>query len=71
MCKKFKFDHKNKWYRHNPESIHENEMQKLLWDLGVQMDHLILDKRSDLVVIHKKKKKREPANQKVQLKNVE
>ena len=32
LCKKFKFDHTNKWYMHNPESVPENEMHKLLWD---------------------------------------
>ena len=25
LCKKFKSDHKNKWYLHNPESVQENE----------------------------------------------
>ena len=25
LCKKFKFDHMNKWYMHNPESVLENE----------------------------------------------
>ena len=26
---------------HNPESILKNEMHKLLWDFGIQTDHLI------------------------------
>ena len=30
MCKKFKFDHMNKWYMHNPESVLENDTHKLL-----------------------------------------
>ena len=25
MCKKFKFDHMNKWYMHNPASVLEND----------------------------------------------
>ena len=25
MCKKFKFDHTNKWYMHNPASVLEND----------------------------------------------
>ena len=25
MCKKFKFDHTNKWYMHNPSSVIEND----------------------------------------------
>ena len=27
LCKKFKFDHTNKWYMHNSESVFENETQ--------------------------------------------
>ena len=27
MCKKFKFDHTNKWYMHNPAPILENDTQ--------------------------------------------
>ena len=29
LCKNLKFDHTNKWYIHNPESILENETNKL------------------------------------------
>ena len=36
---KLKFDHTNKWYKYNSESILENDTQKLLWDFDVQMDH--------------------------------
>ena len=25
MCKKFKFDHTNKWYMHNPAPVLEND----------------------------------------------
>ena len=27
LCKKFNFDHMNKWYMRNPESVLENEMR--------------------------------------------
>ena len=30
LCKKLKFDHTNKRYMHNPESVLENETHKLL-----------------------------------------
>ena len=33
MCQKFKFDHKNKWYMHNPAPVQENNTQKLPWTL--------------------------------------
>ena len=46
-------DHTNKWYRHNPAFVLENETQKLLWDFDIQMDHLILPRRPDFLVIKK------------------
>ena len=34
-CKKFKSDHTNKWYMHNPTPILENDTHKLLWDFDI------------------------------------
>ena len=45
LCKKFKFDHTNKWYMHNWECILENETHKHLWDFKIQTDHLIPARR--------------------------
>ena len=56
LCKKFKFDHTNKWYMHNPESVLENETHKLLGDFEIQTDHLISARRVDLIIINKKKR---------------
>ena len=30
MCRKFQFDHTNKWYMHNPAPVLENDSHKLL-----------------------------------------
>ena len=57
IYKKFKFDHNNKWYMHNPAPVLENDSQKLLWDFNIQTDHLIPARRPDLIIINKKKKK--------------
>ena len=54
MSKKFKSDHANKWYMHNPASVLENDTHKLLWDLHT--DHLISTRKSDLIVINNKKR---------------
>ena len=36
MCKKFRFNHTNKWYMHNPSSpVLENDTHKLLWDFDI------------------------------------
>ena len=56
MCKKFKFDHTNKWYMHNPAPVLENDSHKLLWDFNIQTDHLIPTRRPDLMIINKKKR---------------
>ena len=56
LFQNFRFYHTNKWYRHNPESILENEMHKILWEFEIQMDHLILARRPDWGIVHKKKR---------------
>ena len=55
ICKKFKFDHTNKWYMHNPAPVLENDTHKLQWDFDVQTDHLISARRPDLIIINNKK----------------
>ena len=60
LCKKFKFDHTNKWYMYKPESVLKNEMPKLLWDFETQTYHLISARRPDLVRVNKT---REPIGQ--------
>ena len=62
MCKKFQFDHANKWYMHNTAPVLENDTHKLLWDFDIQIDHLILARRPDLIKINKKKKKKKIEN---------
>ena len=55
MCKKFKFDHTNKWYMHNPAPVLENDSHKLLRDFNIQTYHLIPARRPDLIIINKNK----------------
>ena len=56
MCKKFKFDHTNKWYMHNPASVLENNTHKLPWNFDIYTDHLISARRPDLIIINNKKR---------------
>ena len=44
---------------HNPEPVLENDTHKFLWDFNIQTDHLIPARRPDLILINKKKKKKE------------
>ena len=46
---------------HNPAPVLENATRKLLWDFNIQTDHQIPARRPDLIIINKKKKKRELA----------
>ena len=77
MCKKFKFDHTNKWYIHNPAPVLENNTHKLLWDFDVQTDHLISARRPDLIIINKKRRTCKivdfavPADHRIKLKECE
>ena len=57
LCKEFKFDYTNKWYKHNPESILENETHKIFWDFEIQTNHLISARRPNLEIVKKKKKR--------------
>ena len=41
MSRKFKFDHTNKWFIHNPTSVLEKETHNFQWDFDIQTYHLI------------------------------
>ena len=41
LCKRFKFDHIDKWYKHKLDSILKSKMHKILWNFEIQMDHPI------------------------------
>ena len=56
MCRKFLFNHTNKWYMHNPAPVQEKDSHKLQWDFNIQTDHQIPTRRPDLIIINKKKK---------------
>ena len=65
---------------HNPAPVLENDKHKLPWDFNIQTDHLIPARRPDLIIINKKKKKREfaklvdfavPADHRINLKECE
>ena len=75
MCKKFKFDHRNKWYMHNPAAVPENDTHKLLLDFDVQTDPLILARKQDLIIINKRNCKimdfAVPADHRIKLKECE
>ena len=56
MCKKFKFDHSNKWYKYNPAPVLENDTHKLQLDFDIHTYHLISARRPVLIMINKKRR---------------
>ena len=58
LCKKFKFDRRNKWYMHNPVFVLDNKTHNLLWDFEIQTNHLISARQPDFVIVNYKKKKK-------------
>ena len=41
---------------HNPAPVLGNDTHKLLWDFDIYLDHLILARKPDLIMINKKKR---------------
>ena len=76
MCMKLKFDHTNKWYMYNPESVLQNEMHKVLWDFEIQTYHQISVRQQDLIIINEKRENLKncglvPVDHRVKLKECE
>ena len=55
MLKKFKYDHTNQWYMHNPAPGLIKDSHKLPWDFDIETVHLICARRPDLIIINKNK----------------
>ena len=76
LCKKLKFDHTNKWHRHNLESVLKNETHNFLLDFEIQTDHLISARWPDHIINKKERTCRivdfaVPAEHRVKLKECE
>ena len=51
LCKKNGLEHTEKWYEHVPEKV------KVLWDINVQCDNVVVAKRPDIILIDTKERK--------------
>ena len=56
LARKCNFEAGDKWYKHEPETLLENEDYKILWDFSVDTDRVIEAWRTDLVVVDKKER---------------
>ena len=52
---------------HKPESLLKNETHKIFYDLEIPTDYLILARRPDLVMIHKKNTRKKKQKKKKNL----
>ncbi|MUZ80509.1 hypothetical protein GLN52_23935 [Shigella flexneri] len=77
LCKRLRFEHTDKWYKHKPEPVLENERHNILWDIEIQTDKLITARRPDMIIVNKKEKTCQivdfavPADHRVKLKVAE
>ena len=54
LCKKFIFDHTKTLYMHNPESVQQNDMHKILRAFKLKTTNLISARQPDLVTAKEK-----------------
>ena len=43
-------DVNEKWYKHEPEKVKENDSWKILWDFTIETDHVTEARRPDMVI---------------------
>ena len=56
MCDKFNLEKSKKWYLCNPPAVSENVNHKLIWDMNIQSDNVVVKKRPDIVIVNKMEK---------------
>ena len=52
LCKKFIFDHRDKWHMLSSEPILENATHKIILDFDILINHLISARRSNILIIN-------------------
>ena len=53
---KFNLKKSEKWYLHNPHSVSENINHKVILDMNMQCDNVIMERRPDIVIGNKMEK---------------
>ena len=56
LCQKFNLEKSEKWYLHNPQTVTKNVNHKLIWDMNIQCDNIIVERRPDIVIANKVEK---------------
>ena len=55
VCRKIGLYVNEKWHKHEPEKVVENDSSKIFWDITIQTDYVIEARRPDMVIIDKTK----------------
>ena len=53
---KFNLKKSEEWYLHNPQTVIENINHKLILDMNIQRDNVIMERRPDFVIVNKMEK---------------
>ena len=53
LCEKLNLEKSEKWYLHNPQTVSENVNHKLIWDMNIQCDNVIVERRPDIAIVNK------------------
>ena len=56
LCEKFNLQKSEKWYLHNPQTVSENVNHKLIWDMNIQCENVMVERRPDIVIVNKMEK---------------
>ena len=56
LCQKFNLEKSEKWYLYNPQTVSENVNHKLIWHMNIKCDNIIVERRSDIVIVNKMEK---------------
>ena len=53
LFENFNFEKSEKWYLQNPQTVTENVNQILIWDMNIQCDNVIVERKPDFFIANK------------------
>ena len=56
LREKFNLEKSEKGYLHNPQTVNENVNHKIIWNMSIQCDNVIVERRPDTVIVKKMEK---------------
>ena len=53
LWERFNLEKLEKWYLHNPQTVTENVNHKLIWNINMQYENVIVERKPDIVIVNK------------------